>query len=123
MNDEKIHSFQEFWPFYLGEHRDPANRRLHYAGTFLVILAFGVAVITERYLIMLAMPFLGYGFAWIGHFIIEKNRPATFTYPAWSLAADFKMFYYAITGRISDEMVRYYGAVHPTKQTPRIKTQ
>ena len=120
MSDEKIQSFGEFWPFYLGEHRDPKNRALHYIGTTLVLLALVTALVLGQYLLFFLIPVLGYGFAWVGHFIIERNRPATFTYPAWSLIADFKMFFYAVTQRMPGEMIKYYGSVHPAKEAPRV---
>ena len=120
MPEGKIQSFAEFWPFYLGEHRDPRNRRLHYIGTFLVIVALLIALLMQTYLLLLVVPLLGYGFAWFGHFIVEKNRPATFTYPVWSLLADFKMFFYAVVGRMPAQMVKYYGSTHPPKSAPRI---
>ena len=120
MNDSKIQSFGEFWPFYLGEHRDPKNRGLHYIGTFLVLSALCFALLQQQYLVLIAIPLLGYGFAWFGHFVVERNRPATFTYPTWSLLADFKMFFFAILGKMPAEMKKYYGSVHPDKQAPRI---
>ena len=120
MSDTKIQSFGEFWPFYLGEHRDPKNRGLHYIGTFLVLSVLTFALIQRQYLVLIAMPVLGYGFAWVGHFIVERNRPATFTYPTWSLLADFKMFFLALIGRMPSEMIKYYGAVHPEKKSPRV---
>lgn len=61
---------------------------------------------------------LGYGPAWVGHFFIEHNRPATFKYPLWSLASDFKMFLYFVTGRMGAEMERLYGSRAPAKDAP-----
>ena len=99
-------SFTEFWPFYLREHSKPRTRALHYAGTTLVIAVALVAVATGRWLWLLAIPIAGYGFAWAAHFAVEKNRPATFTYPLWSLAADFKMWWLWLTGRLGPELER-----------------
>ena len=99
-------SFTEFWPFYLREHSKPRTRALHYAGTTLVIAVALVAVATGRWLWLLAVPLAGYGFAWAAHFAVEKNRPATFTYPLWSLAADFKMWWLWLTGRLGPELER-----------------
>ena len=99
-------SFAEFWPFYLREHSRPATRALHYAGTTLVIAIALLAALTGRWLLLLAVPIAGYGFAWLAHFRVEKNRPATFTYPLWSLAADFKMWWLWLTGRLQDELDR-----------------
>ena len=99
-------SFAEFWPFYLREHSQPRTRALHYAGTTLVVTIAIVAVAMGRWLWLLAIPLAGYGFAWLAHFAVEKNRPATFTYPLWSLAADFKMWWLWLTGRLGSELDR-----------------
>lgn len=101
-----ITSFADFWPYYLGEHRRPATRALHYIGTSLVVALALYALVTGRWLLLLAIPLAGYLFAWIGHFGIEKNRPATFTYPLWSLAADFKMWWLWLTGRLGPHLER-----------------
>ena len=97
-------SFAEFWPFYLREHAKPATRALHYIGTTLVVLIALFVVASGRWWWLLAMPVAGYAFAWIAHFRVEKNRPATFTYPLWSLAADFKMWWLWLTGRLEPEL-------------------
>ena len=97
-------SFSEFWPFYLREHSKPRTRSLHYAGTNLVVAIALFAAITGRWLWLLAIPVAGYGFAWLAHFTVEKNRPATFTYPLWSLAADFRMWWLWLTGRLEPEL-------------------
>ena len=97
-------SFAEFWPFYLREHSKPRTRALHYAGTTLVVAIMLYAILTGRWLWLLAIPVAGYGFAWIAHFKVEKNRPATFTYPLWSLAADFKMWWLWLIGRLDPEL-------------------
>ncbi|MEM9531309.1 MAG: DUF962 domain-containing protein [Pseudomonadota bacterium] len=89
---DRIASFREFYPYYLTEHRDSVCRRLHFVGTSLVIGLVVYAVVTGQWLWLLAVPLAGYGFAWIGHFFFEKNRPATFQYPFYSLAADFVMY-------------------------------
>ena len=97
-------SFAEFWPFYLCEHSKPRTRTLHYAGTSLVVAIALFALLTGRWAWLLAIPLAGYGFAWVAHFAIEKNRPATFTYPLWSLAADFKMWWLWLTRRLEPEL-------------------
>ncbi|QIK96921.1 DUF962 domain-containing protein [Sphingomonas sp. HDW15A] len=101
-----ITNFADFWLYYLREHSRPATRALHYIGTSIVVALAIYAVMTERWLLLLAIPVAGYFFAWVGHFGIEKNRPATFTYPLWSLAADFKMWGLWLTGRLSPELTR-----------------
>lgn len=93
-------SFAEFYPFYLSEHSEPLNRRLHFAGCLLVIATVVYALVSREWLFLILAPVFGYGFAWIGHFFIEKNRPATFTHPLWSLMGDWKMFGEIISGKI-----------------------
>ena len=92
--------FRDFYPFYLSEHRDPTSRRLHVLGTGLVISIVVAALLTQRYVLLWALPLVGYGFAWAGHFFFEKNRPATFRHPFYSLAGDFVMFKDVVTGKI-----------------------
>jgi len=92
--------FAEFYPYYLSEHRDRRCRRLHFIGTSLVILLAAVAALTVNPWWLLALPVAGYGFAWAGHFMFEKNRPATFSHPWYSLAGDFVMFRDMLAGRI-----------------------
>ncbi|MCA3277996.1 MAG: DUF962 domain-containing protein [Roseomonas sp.] len=103
---EGFKSFAEFWPYYLQEHAKPATRALHFAGTGAGLLLAFVALISGNYWLLLAALICGYGPAWIGHYFIEKNRPATFRHPLWSLIADFRMFFFFITGRLGDELRR-----------------
>lgn len=97
-------TFAAFWPFYLREHSKPTTRALHYVGTTLVVLIALFAVLAGRWSWLLALPVAGYFFAWVAHFGVEKNRPATFTYPLWSLAADFRMWWLWLTGRLGPEL-------------------
>ena len=97
-------TFAEFWPFYLREHSKPRTRALHYVGTSLVVALAVVALVTATWWLLVALPIAGYFFAWIAHFGVEKNRPATFTYPAWSLKADFRMWWLWLTGRLGPEL-------------------
>jgi hypothetical protein len=100
----RYRSFEEFWPFYLREHARPATRAFHYAGTSLVVALAVLAVATGNWWLLLAMPVAGYAFAWASHAAVERNRPATFAYPAWSLRADFRMWWLWLTGRLSPEL-------------------
>jgi hypothetical protein len=97
---ERFGSFASFYPFYLSEHANRANRRLHFIGTSLVIALALIALASARWMLLLALPVVGYGFAWVGHFFVEKNRPATFTHPIYSLIGDFVMWKDMLTGRI-----------------------
>lgn len=92
-------SFEAFYPYYIHEHSNRICRRIHVVGTGLVIAAFVMAVVTLNAWWLLAMPLIGYGFAWVGHFFFEKNRPATFKYPLWSLLGDFRLFFETVSGR------------------------
>lgn len=97
---ERYSSFAEFYPYYLQEHSNATCRRLHYVGSLLVLGILAYALFTQQWLWLLAMPLAGYGFAWVGHFVFEKNRPATFQYPFYSLLGDWVMLKDAFTGRI-----------------------
>ena len=104
MVNERIGTYSEFWPYYLREHSKPETRRLHYAGTGAALCFLVLAVVTLNPWLLLVALISGYGPAWVGHFFIEKNRPATFTYPFWSLFSDFRMFWCWITGKLPDEL-------------------
>ena len=93
-------SFREFYPYYLSEHADRTCRRLHFAGSTLVLLVLVFACATQRWLLLWLLPLLGYGFAWVGHFFFEHNRPATFTHPFYSFAGDWAMFWQILTGKL-----------------------
>ena len=95
-----FNSFSQFYPFYLSEHADRTCRRLHFVGTSLVILVAVSAIASGRLGLLWLLPVLGYGFAWVGHFYFEKNRPATFKYPFYSFMGDFVMYKDIWTGKI-----------------------
>jgi hypothetical protein len=101
---ERIASYAEFWPHYLREHARPATRVLHYLGTGLALALLIAAVATGTWGLLIAVPVAGYLFAWIGHMAIERNRPATFTHPVWSLVSDFRMAWLWATGRLGAEL-------------------
>jgi hypothetical protein len=107
---ERFQSFETFWPYYLGEHKLKACRALHYIGTvgsaFLLVFLIASQQWSWLPLVLVA----GYGPAWVGHFFIENNRPATFTYPRWSLMGDYKMFLMAVRGELPGELSRLFGA-------------
>ncbi|MBC7537899.1 MAG: DUF962 domain-containing protein [Bacteriovorax sp.] len=86
-------TFDDFWPFYMDEHANPLNRRLHFVGTLTVHLILFYVFATADFKLLWFIPLVGYAFAWFGHLIIEKNRPVTLKHPIWSLMGDFKMFY------------------------------
>ena len=102
--DTRYQSFKEFFPFYLSEHSNPVNRALHYVGTSGAVVLYVFAVATWGLWPAIVAPFVGYGFAWFGHFFVEKNRPATFTYPLWSLIGDFVMLGLFLTGRLGKHL-------------------
>lgn len=115
----EFQTFEDFWPFYLGEHSDPLNRAFHYVGTSMAIGCVSTAVVTLNPLWLVPAPIVGYAPAWIGHFIIEKNRPATFKHPLWSLRGDFRMLRKFVTGQIDAELAKH---VKP-KTTPRAEVE
>jgi len=93
-------TFSEFYPFYLQEHSNGTNRVLHFAGTTCVILLSIYLLLTSSWEYLWLLPVCGYGFAWVGHFFFEKNKPATFKYPAFSLRGDFVMWWQIVTQQI-----------------------
>ncbi|WP_316823548.1 DUF962 domain-containing protein [Pedobacter gandavensis] len=98
MTEQKFKTLKEFYPYYLTEHKNLTSRVLHFIGTGLVILSVFTGILFHEWRFILATPFLGYGFAWIGHFFFEKNKPSTFKYPMFSLASDFLLFWELLTG-------------------------
>ena len=97
-------SYAEFWPRYLGAHADPRTRGLHYLGTLGAAGFLVLAAASGDWRWLVAAPIVGYGAAWLGHAVFERNRPETFTHPAWSLLSDFRMLGLFLTGRLGDEL-------------------
>jgi hypothetical protein len=104
---ENMRHFDDFWPFYVAAHQHPRNRFFHFLGTCLGFACLFTAAFTERPLWLLAGTVIGYSLAWVGHFLIEKNNPATFRHPLWSLKADFRMFYLMLNGKMAAEIEKY----------------
>ena len=102
---DKLTTYAAFWPYYLREHSKAATRGWHYAGSAMVLVLLAAGILSDPWW-LLAIPLTGYGFAWTAHFFIEKNRPATFTYPLWSLFSDFRMFGLWLTDRLRAHLER-----------------
>lgn len=98
---QEYKSFSEFYPYYLDEHRNLNCRRLHFVGSLIVLVILATVLVTQAWIWLLLVPLVGYGFAWVGHFVFEKNRPATFKHPLYSLMGDWVMFRDILTGRVS----------------------
>lgn len=96
----KFDSFTQVYPYYLSEHQNPTCRRLHFIGSLLTLVLLLDFVINQRWLWLLSLPFVGYGFAWVGHFFFEHNKPATFRYPLYSFMGDWVMFKDILLGKI-----------------------
>lgn len=104
-------SFSEFYPYYLAEHSNKFCRAMHYVGSTLVIAVLLWAVLSTQWLLLLLLPVIGYGFAWLGHFGFEHNKPATFKHPWYSLLGDwvmYKDFWVGLLGgpKVSDKLKR-----------------
>ncbi|GGZ10584.1 Mpo1-like protein [Pseudoduganella plicata] len=98
--EKRFRTFREFYPYYLAEHDNRTCRRLHFIGSTLVLIVLATTLITRRWELLWLVPLLGYGFAWVGHYFFEHNRPATFTYPLFSLMGDWVMFRDMLIGRL-----------------------
>jgi hypothetical protein len=92
-------TFAEFYPFYLGEHRDPRCRRLHFIGTSLAAVLLVLTLVTQHWWLIAAALVVGYAFAWAGHVFFEHNRPATFKYPLFSFMGDWRMWWDTLLSR------------------------
>ncbi len=99
--DVAYRTFADFYPFYLSEHMNRTSRRLHFAGTSIAAVLIVAAVLTQLWWLLLVGLVQGYAFAWVGHYVFEHNRPATFKYPFYSLAGDWRMWWEILTGRMA----------------------
>ena len=106
MSERKYGTFEEFWPFYVSQHSKKATRTLHFIGSTLALGAVAAATVTRRPALLLGAPLAGYGFAWVSHFFVEQNRPATFIYPLWSLMGDARMWWMTANGTMDAEVER-----------------
>ena len=97
---KQYQSFKSFYPFYLSQHKNITCRRLHFLGSSLVLFTLSYSIISQDFIYLWLLPIIGYGFAWLGHFIFEKNKPATFSYPLYSLMGDWVMYKDILIGRI-----------------------
>jgi hypothetical protein len=97
---KKYKNFKSFYPFYLSQHENIICRRLHFIGSSLIIITLTYVLINAAWPLLWVLPFLGYGFAWLGHFFFEKNTPATFTYPWYSLLGDWVMYKDILMGKL-----------------------
>ncbi|MGD6899536.1 Mpo1-like protein [Bacillus infantis] len=100
---KEFKNYSDFWPFYLSQHSKKSTRTWHFIGTF-VYICIALAIIYLNVWFIILAPVIAYGFAWFSHFFIEGNKPATFGHPLWSLRADFQMYFYILTGRLSREI-------------------
>lgn len=101
---QPVVTYREFWPYYLREHAKPATRNLHFFGALTAVGCLAAAAGFRRPALIPAALIAGYGPAWIAHFFVEKNRPATFTYPLWSLYSDFRMAALWLVGHLEGEL-------------------
>jgi hypothetical protein len=99
MQEKRYQSLKEFYPFYLSEHQNSTSRLLHFMGSGLAISLLLYGLVSGSFSLLWFIPLVGYGFAWVGHFFFEKNKPATFQYPFYSLASDFILFWDILTGK------------------------
>lgn len=104
--ETRIATFREFWPYYVREHAKPVTRALHFIGSTIVLALVAAALVTGRLWLLAVTPVAGYGFAWIGHFGFEKNRPATFKYPVYSFVSDWVMYGKILSGSMRAEVER-----------------
>ena len=105
-NTKRIETYEEFWDYYILEHRQPMTRYFHFVGTLLGIVMLVWFLQGGLFFYIPLCLVVGYGFAWFSHFFIEKNKPATFQYPIWSFISDYKMMFYMLIGKMNAEVDR-----------------
>lgn len=116
-------TFEEFWPYYVSQHKNPTSRRLHFVGTSIAMGCVAISPLNPSALLL--APVAGYGMAWIGHFVFEKNRPATFgsaKFAAWSLRGDFKMWMHMLEGTMDAELAAVEAAEAAELATADVRT-
>ena len=110
----QISAFADFWPYYVRQHSKAQTRVLHATGSVFAVVLFGLAFAVNLW-ILLAVPIVGYAFAWYAHFFVEHNKPATFGHPFYSLAADYRMLFLMMAGRMDEEVAKYVGTAGATE--------
>lgn len=118
MAERHFQTFEEFWPYYVGEHKEKTTRLLHFAGTTAAMGCVAGAVLLRRRWLLAVAPIVGYGPAWIGHFFFEKNKPATFSHPVWSLRADLVMWWKTLRGEMQAEVDRVVASEQKREDVP-----
>ena len=111
--------YNSFWPAYLAAHSRPVTRAIHMAGTAASILLVLAAVAFRNIWLLVAAVIAGYGFAWLSHGIVERNRPVTFRHPLWSIFSDFRMLFLWLSGRLGGELARH--GIDPIEGAPQTK--
>ena len=106
-------TYSEFWPYYLREHAEPGTRYMHYAGTVIATSVLLLALMSQTWWLLIFFPVAGYGFAWVSHAFIERNKPATFIHPVWSLISDYRMTFLAFTGQLKPHLKAAGVTDHP----------
>ncbi len=106
MDQPELRTFEDFWPYYVRQHANETNRTLHVVGMTLAMGSVAAGLVTRRASFFLAAPVFGYGLAWVGHFVVEGNKPATFTHPLWSLRGDLVMWWKTLNGTMNAEVER-----------------
>jgi hypothetical protein len=104
--NQRFATYAEFWPHYLREHAKPLTRRVHAVGTYIALALIVTALLAGPWWLLLAGVVAGYGFAWLSHLLVERNRPATFTHPLWSLVSDFRMAFLMAAEKLDPELAR-----------------